>query len=130
MNWLVLGAGLFGLVAVIGHFTAGSKNFLKPMLDASFDEISKKVMLSVFHYVSVFLILSSIVLLCIGFGYSFELDSQFVLWFISINYLFFAVAQVVIALTSKIQSSLIKLFQWVFWVIIGGLSFVGALVGI
>jgi hypothetical protein len=46
MNGHILIAGVFALATVIGHFAVGSKQFLKPMLQASFDPIPKKVM----HY--------------------------------------------------------------------------------
>ena len=125
MNWLVLIAGLFALFAVIGHFTMGSKSFLKPMMDASFDQVAKKVMHSVFHYDSVFLVLSTVALILVGFGYSFNLDSTLLIRFIAINYSFFAVTQIIIALTSGIPKSMTKLFQWVFWIIIAVLAWIG-----
>ena len=126
MNWLVLISGLFALFAVFGHFTMGTKSFLKPMMDATFDEVPKKTMQSVFHYESVFQILSAAALILIGIGYSFNLDSTLLIRFIAINYLLFAVVQVIIALTSNIPSPLTKLFQWMFWVIIAVLAGIGA----
>ncbi len=51
MNWMITIAGFVGLFTTIGHFAVGSKSFLKPMLEASFDDIPKKVMHCVFHYV-------------------------------------------------------------------------------
>ena len=126
MNWLIFIAGLFALFAVIGHFTMGIKSFLKPMMDASFDQVPKKVMQSVFHYVSVFQILSAGALLLVGFGFSFKLDSTLLIRFIALNYSFFAITQIIIALTSGIPKSMTKLFQWVFWIIIAVLAWVGA----
>ncbi len=126
MNWLVLISGLFTLFAVFGHFTMGSKNFLKPMMDATFDEVPKKVMHSVFHYISVFLVLSAAALILVGFGVSFNLGSTLLIRFIALNYLLFAGVQLIIALTSKIPSPLTKLFQWVFWIIIAVLAWIGA----
>ncbi len=126
MNWLILVAGLVALFAVIGHFTMGAKSFLKPMMDASFDQVPKKVMHSVFHYSSVFLVLSAAVLILVGFGYSFNLDSTLLIRFIALNYSLFAIAQIIIALTSGIPRSLTKLFQWVFWIIIAVFAWLGA----
>jgi magnesium-transporting ATPase (P-type) len=62
MNWYIIIAGLIGALTTIGHFAMGSKEFLRPMLEASFDPVPKKVMHCVFHYVSAYLILSSIAL--------------------------------------------------------------------
>jgi hypothetical protein len=126
MNWLVFIAGLFALFATAGHFTIGIKNFLRPMMDASFDQVPKKVMQSVFHYVSVFQVLSAVTLLSVGIGFSFGLNSTLLVWFIALNYSLFAVTQLYIALTSGIPNGASKLFQWVFWVIIAVLAWVGA----
>jgi len=126
MNWLVLISGLFGLFAVIGHFTIGNKSFLKPMMDAQFEDVPKKIMHSVFHYVSVFMVLSTVALILVGFGIDFDLDDTLLVRFIALNYALFFVVQIVIALTSKIPNALTKLFQWVFWVIIAVLAWIGA----
>jgi len=74
MNWLVLTSGIVAAFCTVGHFAIGSKQFLQPMLQASFDDVSKKVMHCVFHYVSVYLVLSTIFLIAVGFGYKFNTD--------------------------------------------------------
>jgi hypothetical protein len=71
MNWMILISGLVAGFVNVGHFTVGSKDFLKPMLQADFDDVPKKVMHCVFHYVSVYVVLSFIVLIAIGLGFSF-----------------------------------------------------------
>ena len=126
MNWLALVSGLFALIAVIGHFTMGIKLFLKPMMDATFDEVPKKTMQTVFHYVSIFQAVSAVALILVGFGVSFNLDSILMIRFIALNYSLFAVALLFIALTSNMPSPLTKLSQWTFWIIIAVLSWVGA----
>ncbi len=126
MNWLVLASGVFALFTVIGHFTMGNKSFLRPMMEASFDEVPKKVMQSVFHYVSVFLVLSAAALILVGLGVSFGGDASLLVRFIALNYALFAIAQIIIALTSGIPSALTKLFQWVFFVVIAVLAWLGA----
>ena len=126
MDWLVFIAGLFALGAVIGHFTMGMKSFLKPMMDASFDDVPKKTMQAVFHYVSVFMVLSCAALIMVGSGYSFDMESTLLVQFIALNYSLFAVSLLIIAVTSGIPGSFTKMFQWVFWVIIAVLSWIGA----
>jgi len=126
MNWLVFIAGLVGLFAVFGHFTMGSKRFLKPMLDATFDEVPKKVMHSVFHYISVFMVLSTGALILVGVGVDFNTDTTLLVQFIALNYSLFAIAQIAIALTSGVPAALTKMFQWVFWIIIAVLAWFGA----
>jgi hypothetical protein len=73
MNVLLLISGLVAGFCTVGHFMVGSKSYLKPLLQASFDDVAKNVMHCVFHYVSVFLVLTSITLLLLGFGIGFNL---------------------------------------------------------
>ncbi len=126
MNWFVTVAGVFSAFTVIGHFTMGSKEYLKPMLAAEFDQVPKKVMHSVFHYSSVFLILATLALLAVGLGYLADGSPSLLVRFIALNYAFFAVWQIAIAVTSGIEKGVFKLFQWVFFVIIAALAWLGA----
>jgi hypothetical protein len=126
MNLLLLISGLVAGFTMFGHFVIGSKSFLKPMLNASFDEIPKKVMHSVFHYISVFLVLSTIVLLLLGLSPQLKTASSLLVRFIAIHYAAFAAVQIIIALTSKIEKAIFKLFQWIFFIIIAVLAWLGA----
>lgn len=127
MNWFILISGVFALFTTVGHFTIGSKNFLSPMLKAELDDIPKKVMHSVFHYISVYLISSTIVLLAFGAGVKFNFDVAPIVIFIAINYVLFALAQIAIALNSKIENAAFKLFQWIFFVLIAVFAFLGTI---
>jgi hypothetical protein len=126
MNWMILISGLAAGFVNLGHFTVGSRDFLKPMLQADFDDVPKKVMHCVFHYVSVYLILSFIVLMAIGLGFRFGTADKLLVKFISINYFFFAITQIVIAAASNIPKGVIKLFQWIFFLIIVIFAWIGA----
>jgi len=126
MNLLLIGAGIICSMTTLGHFIVGSKLYLKPMLDASFDQVAKKVMHCVFHYVSVYLILSSIVLLLRGFNIQVFNISEMLVKFISLNFAAFAIWQIGLALTSEIPNSIFKLFQWIFFVTIALLAWFGA----
>ena len=126
MNWMITIAGFVALFTTIGHFAVGSKSFLKPMLEASFDDIPKKVMHCVFHYVSAYLIVSTVALLLIGFGACIGTEASLLARFIAINYAVFAVWQIAIAVTSKIPNGVMKLFQWVFFVLIAVFAWLGA----
>jgi uncharacterized membrane protein len=126
MNWLVIIAGFVGVFTTIGHFLIGSKEYLTPMLSASFDPVPKKVMHSVFHYVSAFLILSSLALLAMGFGFITDVRPSLLVRFIALNYAFFAIWQIALVATSKIPRGIVKIFQWVFFVIIALLAWLGA----
>lgn len=126
MNWLVFISGLFAAFTTVGHFVMGSKLYLRPMLDATFDEVAKKVMHCVFHYVSTDLVLSAIVLLAAGLGLDFGLHLRLLVKFIAIHYAIYAIAQIIIALTSRIPNPLFKMFQWTFFVLIALSAWLGA----
>ena len=123
---MILISGLAAGFVNLGHFTIGSKDFLKPMLQADLDDVPKKVMHCVFHYVSVYLILSFIVLMAIGLGFSFGTADKLLVKFIAINYFFFAITQIVIAAVSNIPKGMTKLFQWIFFLIIVIFAWIGA----
>lgn len=126
MNYYILTAGVLASFATIGHFAMGTKDFLKPVMVSDIDEIPKKVMESLFHYMSVFMILTSIVLLAIAMGHNLTFESTAdVVKIIGIVYACFAVVQFYIALTSSIKMGVFKLFQWVFWILISVFSFLG-----
>ncbi len=126
MNWLLVVSGLLALLTTIGHFTVGSRMYLRPMLKSDFDPVARKVMHCVFHYVSVFLTLSAVVLLGAGLGLDMGEGTTLVVRFISINYAAFALWQIVLAATSGIQGGLFKMFQWIFFVLIAATGWMGA----
>ena len=126
MNVPIFIAGLVAGFITLGHFTIGRKQYLKPMLQASFDDLPKKVNHCVFHYVSVYLILSSIFLLLIGAGYVDHAKATWLIRFIAINYGIFAIVQIVIAATSGIQNAIFKFFQWTLFIFVAVFAWVGA----
>ena len=127
MNWLIFIAGIIAAMTVVGHFTVGRKDFLKPMLEAPIDDLPKKVMHCVFHYISAFLVLSTLALLAVGLGVKFKSSQNFLVDFIAIHYATFAVIQLVIALKSKIPKPALKLFQWIFFSLIAIFIWLGLL---
>lgn len=120
MNTLLIVAGLLSLSVVGGHFTVGRSRYLKPMLAASMDPVAKRVMLCVFHYVSVNLAVMTLVLLVAGFG--LKGPQRLPVLIVVIHYGLFAIVQILYALTSKIDGALLKMFQWVFFVVIAALA--------
>jgi hypothetical protein len=126
MNGPVFISGLAAAFCTLGHFTVGSKHYLKPMLAASFDDVAKKVCHCVFHYVSVFLVLSAVCLVLAGAGARFTADTALVVRFIAIHYAVFAVVQIFIAATSGIRKAVFKMFQWTIFVFIAVFAWMGA----
>ncbi len=115
MNWMIFIAGILAAMTTVGHFTIGKRDFLKPLLDSPLDDVPKKVMHCLFHYISAFLVISTIVLLAVGIGAKFKSGHTLLVDFIAIHYAAFAVTQLVIALKSGIPKPAFKLFQWVFF---------------
>lgn len=128
MNYFIFISALISLVAIIGHCTMGRKEYLKPVLDSEIDIVPKKVMQSLFHYMSVFMVLSMIILLA-GSHHSCPLYDYVhnMVRFIGIVYAFFALTQFIIALTSGIPGGVFKMFQWVFWALIAASAIIGTL---
>ena len=129
MNYYFLASGILGLFAVIGHFTMGKKEYLQPVLDSNIDDVPKTIMRGLFHYASVFMVLSTIVL--IGNAFNITLDncivnSITVVRFIALTYTGFGIVQIIIAAHSKVDKGVFKLFQWVFWLLIAAFAFMGA----
>ncbi len=127
MNGYILTAGVFALATVFGHFAVGSKQFLKPMLAAEFEPIPKKVMHCVFHYVSSYLVLSAAALLSIGSGIWSGSGSGAIVIFIALNYVAFAIWQIVLAVKSGIPNGIFKLFQWIPFIFIAVFSILGTI---
>ena len=67
MTGLIISAGVIAAMTTLGHFAVGSRQSLAPMQEADFEQIPKRVVRCVFHYVSAFPILSTLTLLRPGF---------------------------------------------------------------
>jgi len=119
MNMLLIIAGLLSAFVVIGHFKFGINWYLKPMLDTDLELIPKATMQSVFHYVSVYLVLSTIVLLNGGFSLELFESSTILIQFIGINFLAFTGIQIFYSFKNKVEKPLIKMFQWTMFLPIG-----------
>ena len=125
MNWPLFFAGILAAFTTVGHFVIGSKNFLTPVLETSIEEVPKKVMHCLFHYISAYQVLSSLVLIALGFSSQLRVEAILLAKFIAIQYAAFAVIQIIIALSSKISHGVIKLFQWTFFIVIAVLTWLG-----
>ena len=127
MNWFIFIAGIIAAMTVVGHFTVGRKDFLMPLLDSSIDDVPKKVLHCVFHYISAFLVISTLALLAVGVGVKFKSGYTLLVDFIAIHYATFAVIQLVIALRSKLPKPAFKLFQWIFFSLTAIFAWLGIL---
>ena len=75
------------------------------MLKAEFDSVPKKVMHSVFHFMSANLVLSTIVLLLAGLNVTFEKDPLSLVLFIAVYFVPYDVVSLIIAFTSGIKKA-------------------------
>ena len=125
MNLLILIAAGIALLTTLGHFLIGTRQFLNPMLEAPIDPVAKKQMHCIFHFVSVYFILSTITLLLIGTGLVTGAGAVALTRFIALNYALFAIWQIALARSSKITLGLLKLFQWIFFLLITLLTWIG-----
>jgi hypothetical protein len=123
MNPLIVSAGIIALLTTIGHFTAGRKMYLKPLLESDIEEVPKKVLHCVFHYISTFLILSTLALFVSG---SMQIG-RILPFFIAVNYSLFAVCQLALIKQSGIERGPLEMFQWIFFIVIAVLGFLGAI---
>ena len=119
MNYLLLIAGIVALFACVGHFTMGARDFLKPVLTSNIEDIPKNVMHSLFHYMSVFMVLTVLLLISFSFGEKLFFENiNDVVIVIGIIYGGHAISQFLVALKSGIKGGIFKLFQWFFWQLI------------
>ena len=125
MNPPIFLAGLGAALIAAEHLTRGRKQYLTPMLRISFDDLAKKTLLGVYHYLSSFLTISAAVLLAVGAGYDFNNQATWLVKFISINFALFTVVQVVIAATSDIPNAIKKMFQWTLFAFVAVFAWVG-----
>jgi hypothetical protein len=126
MKFMVLLSGIVALLTTIGHFTVGTQQFLNPLLKSDMEPVAKKVMQCVFHYMSVFLVLSTLALLMVGFEVRTGSPARLLTRFIALNYAAFAIWQFILAKQSDIPDAIKKLFQWMFFTAIAALAWIGA----
>lgn len=127
MNYFVFVAGVLALLATLGHFAMGYKLYIKPVESSNVAIVPKKIVLCLFHYMSAFLLISTIVLFSASVGDSLLFDStRDVVRFIGIVYAGLAVAQLAVAFNSSIKRAHYKLFQWIFWLLIALFSLLGS----
>ncbi|QYJ95480.1 hypothetical protein [Shewanella spartinae] len=129
MNIYFLIAGIIAILTCVGHFSLGKKRFLTPMLEADFDPIAKSVMHCVFHYISVFLVLSALVLLACSFSMVSNMQSYGLLLFIALNFVLFAIWQIYIGYFAEIKGAFRSLFQWIFFALVSAFTLAGIFLG-
>ncbi|MEZ9821598.1 hypothetical protein AB4238_13390 [Shewanella sp. 10N.286.45.A1] len=127
MNIYFLLAGILAALTSIGHLTYGKRRFLGPMQQADFEPVAKTIMYCVFHYISIFLLLSALILLACAFEAVSQMQSFGMLAFIALNFGLFAIWQLYIGLMSDLERPFKHLFQWILFLSISILTMLGVI---
>jgi len=127
MNWYLVVSGLLAAFCTVGHLTIGRKTFLKPMMEATFDEVPKKVMHCVFHFITIDFVLATVVLLAAGFGLTFGHHVRLLVLFIAVHFLLYGIVQILMVLSSGIRGGLSKIFQWLVFLLVAIFAFLGGM---
>jgi len=127
MNGYLIIAGLIAAAGSLGHVSFGRKKILKPMLEVSFDPVSRKTVHCIYHYISIFSCLSAIMLLLMGLNIWPGTGTTSVIYFIAANYIASAILEIVLASTSDIPNGIFKLFHWIFFILLALFSLLGTI---
>jgi hypothetical protein len=125
MNSMIILAGVASGITTIGHFSLGYKMYVLPMLRAEIDPVAKRVMLCVYHYMSVFLSLATISMLWLGYMIKPGMKYNMLFLFLGTCFALMAIVQLILALTSRIPRGIWKMFQWVLFALVAILTFMG-----
>lgn len=123
MNWMLIVAGLIAVATTMGHVILGGKQFLAPMLQLSFDAVAKRTLYAAWHYITVSIGLAAAVLLTLGVMQELGLLAAKV---IAIQFALYAVVCIVLGATAGFRKGVFKMFQWVFFIPIAVLAWLGA----
>jgi hypothetical protein len=137
MKIMIVLSGVMALAVAIGHVVVSSKS-LSSRLKEDSDTGEANASKCMFHYVSVFLVISAIALLMMGFEVRKGSPAQLLTRFIALNYAALAVVQFLFAKSStstviqlfteqsKLPGAAKKIFQWLIFAAIAVLAWVGA----
>jgi len=125
MNTIILISAIICLFCAMGHLVMGIKMFLKPMLNAKFDEVPKRVMYGVFHYITVNFILSTIVLFAAAVKTEWFEKLESLVLFIGVQFILYCIVLLILGVTSGIKGWPAKMFQWLIFLVIGITSLLG-----
>ena len=125
MNPFFIAAAIIGLLTCLGHVTYGSKQYLLPILSSDLTPAVKAVLHCIFHFVSVFLVLSCMVLAACGVDVIANMQGFGLVLFVALNFGIFAIWQLFFAFNSEIRLSSWHLFQWTPFASISILSLMG-----
>lgn len=125
MNLFYSIAAILGMIVCVGHFTYGYRRHLAPMLEIQFDLNAKTSLVVLYHGISVYLLLSTMVLLACAFEVVSSMHGFGLVLFIAMNYGILAIWQIYIVRMSDLESPFRTQFQWIFFGMIAVFSLLG-----
>ena len=124
MNLLILASGALCLFTFFVHFLLGQVNPVRPFLASNLEEVAKATLLACWHFVSVYLLCSSLILLYAG--YSNQPDLIIAVRLISVSYILFAAVFITVGWYFFSFRAFKELPQWTLLLPIGLLGLFGA----
>ncbi|NQV21096.1 MAG: hypothetical protein HQ511_06745 [Rhodospirillales bacterium] len=125
MNGYLTASGLLATFILVGHSTIGRKQFFLPMLDSAFDPAAKRVMEFVWHMSTVSLALPPVVLLYAGWTNVEGSASLYLIAYLAVQFAAWGAVHLLLVSTSGLPGAVYKMFQWVLFLAVGGLTWAG-----
>ena len=125
MNAYFLVSGGLAAFILVGHSTIGRKRFFLPMLAASFEPTSKRVMEFVWHMATVTLVLPPVVLIYAGLRADTDPISEILIGFVGLQFAAWGLLHLLLVATSGLPGAIYKLFQWSLFIAVAATAFAG-----
>ncbi len=125
MNLFYSIAAVICLCACVSHFYFGYRRQVVPMLESPFDLDAKTSLVTTYHGVSVFLSLSTLVIIACAFEVISSMHGFGLVLFIAMNYGILGIWQIYIAKMSDLEKPFKSQFQWMLYMLIAVFSLLG-----
>lgn len=125
MNLFYSIAAVICLCSCVSHFYFGYRRQLQPMLASSFDLDAKTSLVTTYHGVSVFLSLSTLVIIACAFEVISSMHGFGLVLFIAMNYGILGIWQIYIAKMSDLEHPFRSQFHWILYMFIAIFSLLG-----
>lgn len=122
-NTMLFWAAIIASFVIFGHLLYGYSTFIMPMSRKLSDRSHQAMLNMIYHYITVFMILSAIELWVVALGVV-DISAFWPLTlFIGANYILFGIVQIGLSIYYRLQRPLARMFQWIFFFLIGLLIF-------
>jgi hypothetical protein len=129
MNAYFLVSGALAAFMLVGHATIGRKQFFLPMLGATFDPTSKRIMEFVWHMSTVALALPPVALIYAGLEGVSAASLKILIGFLAAQFAAWGVVHLALIGTSGLPGAVYKQFQWSLFLGIAATALAGLILG-